>query len=378
MIDMKPRVTTGSPERDVPADLDVIVIGGGQAGLAVGHALKQRDVRFIILDDRARTGDSWRSRWESLRLFTPARYDALPGMRFPAPPGTFPTRDQMADYLEDYARHFELPIHHSVRADGLWPAGEGELGYVVTAGERRYVAPQVVVATGAFQQPRIPVLASHIKRSIRQFHAGEYSTPSMLQDGPVLVVGAGNSGAEIAMEAVRSHRTVLVGRHPGHLPIALDGRLAQVVDHGIWFMVNNVMTLRTPIGRKVAAGIRAGHSGPIERIRPKDLEKAGVERIELRLTGVRNGLPMLADGRVVDVANIIWCTGFRFDFRWIHLPVFDEDGQPMHDRGVVPSSPGLYFLGLPFIYALSSVLVGGVGRDAAYITDRIGARVRIG
>jgi putative flavoprotein involved in K+ transport len=360
-----------------PAEhFDVIVIGGGQAGLAMGYCLSRTGVRYVILDDRERTGDSWRSRWESLRLFTPARYDTLPGMRFPASPGTFPTRDQMADYLEAYATRFDLPIHHGVRVDGLWPAGDGESGFVVTAGGRRYTAPEVVVATGAFAYPRIPVLAGHIGPSIRQVSAGEYSTPAMLQDGAVLVVGAGNSGAEIAMEVARDHRTILVGRHPGHLPIALDGVLAQVVDHGIWFVISKVLTLRTPIGRKLAAGIREGHSGPIERIRPKDLERAGVERIETRFTGVRDGLPMLADGRVLDVANIIWCTGFQLDFSWVHVPVFDEDGYPRHERGVVTSSPGLYFLGLPFIYALNSILVGGVGRDAAYISERIGARMR--
>lgn len=377
VIDMQPVANTPLPERDAPGNLDVIVIGGGQAGLATGYFLKRQGVRFVILDERGRTGDSWRSRWESLRLFTPARYDALPGMRFPASPGTFPTSNQMADYLESYAGRLGLPILHGVRVDGLWPAGDGNKGYVVTAGERRYSAPQVVVATGAFNQPRIPAFADQLDPAILQVSARDYRNPSQLQDGPVLVAGAGNSGAEIAMDVAYSHRTILAGRHPGHFPVRLDGRFALVVDRGIWFVLNNAMSLRTPMGRKAIETFRGGHSTPIERIHPKDLRKAGVERIELRITGVKDGAPMLADGRVLDVANVIWCTGFRFDSSWIHLPVLDDEGYPVQVRGLATSAPGLYFIGMPFIYAPTSLLVGGMGRDAAYIADHIAARVKI-
>lgn len=359
------------------ADVDVIVIGGGQAGLAMGYYLKRQDAHFVILEQRDRVGDIWRSRWDSLRLFTPAKYDGLPGMPFPADPHHCPTRDEMADYLESYAAQFALPVETGLRVDGLWPAGDGRDGFLVTAGDRRYTASKVVIATGAQEGPHMPELATDLDPGIRQLHSSQYLNASQLQDGPVLVVGAGNSGAEIAMEAALEHRTVLAGRNPGQEPITPESHLAPLFDRGIWFLAHHVLTLDTPIGRKCAPAVRAGHAAPRARVRPKDLKAAGVKRSLARVAGVQGGMPLLADGTAVDVANVVWCTGFRNRFDWIHLPVLGADGYPLVERGVVPTVPGMYFIGLPFLYSLSSMLVGGVGRDAAYLAERIAARSRV-
>lgn len=362
--------------REEAHHVDVIVIGGGQAGLAVGYHLKRHGVGFTILEGRERIGDIWRSRWDSLRLFTPAKYDGLPGMPFPADPHHCPTRDEMAAYLEAYAEHFALPVQTGTRVDGVWPARENGDGFVVTAGDRRYTASQVVIATGAQEGPNVPDFASQLDPGIRQLHSSEFRRASQFREGAVLVVGAGNSGAEIALEAARGHRTILAGREPFQEPITPESRLAPLFDRGLWFMAHHVLTLDTPMGRKLAPAIRAGHAAPRARVRPKDLKRAGVERTFSRVEGVQDGMPIIVDGTVLDVTNVVWCTGFRNRFDWIHLPVTGPDGYPLHERGVSTVIPGLSFMGLPFLYSLSSMLVGGVGRDAAYLGDRIAVRIR--
>jgi putative flavoprotein involved in K+ transport len=378
MVIMESLVERNGAVGDGAQRYDVVVIGAGQAGLAIGYYLARQGRRFVILEARERIGDIWRSRWDSLRLFSPARYDGLPGMRFPGSRFAFPTRDQMADYLEAYAERMALPLRTGVHVDGLWPAGDGQDGYVVTAGGPRFEAPQVVVATGAQDRPRVPAFAGDLDPRIRQIHSSEYRNPSQLQAGDVLIVGAGNSGAEIALETAQEHRTILSGRDPGHVPFRIDHRAARLVFPVLWFVASHLMTLKTPIGRKVGPFVRSGHGGPLVRVKPADVQAAGVERTLARTVGVRDGLPLLDDGRVVDVANVVWCTGFWNNFGWVHLPVFGEDGYPDQERGVVSSAPGLYFIGLPFLHSFSSMLVGGAGRDAAYIADRISAYSRVG
>jgi putative flavoprotein involved in K+ transport len=364
------------PDEATMQHFDVIVIGGGQTGLAVGYYLAREGLRFVILDERDRIGDIWRSRWDSLRLFTPARQDGLPGMRFPAPFDAYPTRDQMADYLETYAMTWNLPVQTGTRVDGLWPVDDGQDGYVVTAGERHFAAPQVVVATGIQVRPRVPGFAGELDPAIRQIHSRDYRNPSQFQPGDVLIAGAGNSGAEIALEAVRAHRTLLAGPDTGQIPFRIDSRQARVIFRVMVFVANHVLTLDTPIGRKLAPKIRAGHAAPLARVKPVDLKTAGVERTLARVVGARDGLPLLDDGRVIEARNVVWCTGFRNDFDWIHLPVVGDDGYPLQERGVVPSAPGLYFIGLPFLYAFSSMIIAGVGRDAAWIASRVADRSR--
>jgi putative flavoprotein involved in K+ transport len=345
---------------------ETAIIGGGQAGLVVGYHLARRDRPFVILDSGERIGDAWRKRWDSLRLFTAARYDGLPGMAFPARRYSFPTKDEMADYLEAYAARFAIPVRTGVRVDGLSRQGSR---YLLTAGDRRFEADRVVVATGACQTPRVPPFAQQLDPEIVQLHSSQYRDPSRLREGDVLVVGAGNSGAEIALEVSRTHPTWLSGRHPGHIPVRHGEASARLFSLFWRFFGHWGLTLDTPIGRK-ARPIILSKGEPLIRIKPKDIVAAGIHRVP-RVVGVRDGLPVLEDQRVLEVANVAWCTGFRLDFSWIDLPVFEEDGEPMHRRGVVANEPGLYFVGLDFLYAFSSERITGVGRDAEHIAEHI-------
>ena len=355
--------------RTGPGHFDTVIIGGGQAGLAVGYHLVEQQRSVVILDAGERIGDTWRNRWDSLRVFTPARYDGLPGWSFPAPGWSYPTKNEVADYLETYAAQFRLPVRTGIRVDGL---SRENGGYVVTSGLQRYDADNVVVATGGYQAPRIPEFAAELDPGIVQLHSSEYRNPSQLRDGGALVVGAGNSGAEIALEAAAEHQTWLSGRDTGQEPVRAGGLLDRLLTPPFWFMLSHVLTVRTPIGRRARQQL-SGRGLPLARVRRKDLLRAGVERVP-RLTGVRDGLPVTANGDVLDVATVIWCTGFVPDFRWIDLPVFDAGGEPRHDRGVVRSAPGLYFIGLFFLSAGSSSLIGGVGRDARHIAKQLASR----
>jgi putative flavoprotein involved in K+ transport len=352
---------------------DVVVIGGGQAGLVAGYHLAQRGIDFVILEASPRIGDVWRNRYDSLLLYSPAKYDALPGLPFTLPGHVFPTGRQMADYLEAYAAHHDLPVVTGEHVDRLRPA-RGDAGYAITAGPSQYEAREVIVATGTFQRPYVPEFAAELDPRIRQLHSADYRSPAQLADGPVLVVGVSHSGADIAYEvAAAGHPTILSGTDRGQLPFSVDSRRMRLAWPLMRFVSNNVLALSTPIGRKVALKMR-GHGGPLLRIRRSDLKRAGITRYDARTAGVDGGLPALADGTLLDVATVIWATGFRPDYRWIELPITGDDGWPRHDRGVVESVPGLYFLGLPFLYAFSSMLILGVARDAAYVVGRIAAR----
>jgi putative flavoprotein involved in K+ transport len=355
--------------------VETVIIGAGQAGLSVGYHLARRGRRFVILDAYQRIGDPWRTRWDSLCLFTPARYDGLPGWPFPAPAWSFPTKDEMADYLEAYAARFQLPVRTGTRAERLSREGDR---YVVTAGENRLEADQVVVATGAYRRPRVPAFTAELDPNILQLHSSQYRDPSQLREGGVLVVGAANSGAEIALEVSRDHRTWLSGRHPGQVPFRPGDWSSRLLVPVIVLLATHVLTVKTPIGRAVRQRLQVEGGGvsrgqPLGRVRLEDLAAAGIERVS-RTAGARGGRPVLDDGRILEVANVIWCTGFVPDFAWIDLPVLAADGGPVHDRGVVGSEPGLYFVGLVFQYALASSLVGGVGRDAAHIAEQIASR----
>lgn len=346
---------------------DTVVIGGGQAGLSAGHYLREAGRSFVILDAEDRVGDTWRHRYDSLRLFTPARFNGLPGWRFPAKDYTTPTKDEMADYLEAYAARFALPVLSGIRVDRIGRTGDG---YVVTAGERRFEAANVIVASGAHQAPRVPAFARELDPSIVQLHSSEYRNPSQLRDGGVLVVGAGNSGADIAIEVVGSHATLLSGPEVPHIPVDIDAGFGRhLLLPFVRFLGLHVLTQRTPLGRKGLAKSAAAGT-PLIRVKPKQLLAAGVERVP-KTVDAAGGRPVLADGRVPDVANVIWCTGFRHDLSWIDLPIFGEDGEPAHDRGVVTSEPGLFFVGLPFQFSAASDVLPGVGRDAAFVVRRL-------
>ena len=354
--------------------VDTVIIGAGQAGLSVAYYLKRAGIEFVLLEAAERVGDSWRRRWDSLRLFTPARYDGLVGMPFPAPSHSFPTKDEMADYLAAYAERFALPVRTSVRVDRVTQEG-GQ--YLVSAGRRAWTASNVVVAMATYQRPKVPAFAPELDTGIVQLHSSEYRNPAQLREGSVLVVGAGNSGAEIAIEVVRhGHETWLSGRDTGHIPFAIDGAVARMIVPVLFRVVfHRVVTVDTPIGRRARPKAIA-HSGPLIRLRPKQLQGAGVRRVG-RTTGVRDGLPQLDDGTTLPVANVIWCTGFHPGMSWLDVPVLDSAGEPIHERGVVASHPGLYFVGLHFLYALSSTMIHGVARDAERIARVIVSRARI-
>jgi putative flavoprotein involved in K+ transport len=349
---------------------ETVIIGGGQAGLSVGYHLKKQGRPFVILDANERIGDAWRKRWDSLRLFTPARYDGLQGLRFPAPAASFPTKDEMADYLESYAARFDLPVRTGVKVDGLSRMGDR---FVVASANRRFEAEHVVVATGANQVPKVPAFADELHSSIVQLHSSQYRHPSQLQEGAVLVVGAGNSGAEIAFEVSQTHPTYLSGKPSGQLPVRHGPAVARFVFPVVRFVGNHVLTLKTPIGRKAQSRF-ISHGAPLIRVKLKDLAAAGVEQVP-RTVGIEDGRLALEDGRVLDVSNVIWCTGFKEEFPWIDLPIFGEDGRPLQERGVVVGEPGLYFVGLRFQYAAGSDVLPGVGRDAEYIAKHIASRV---
>jgi putative flavoprotein involved in K+ transport len=348
---------------------ETVIIGGGQAGLATGYHLKRRGLPFVILDAQERVGDAWRTRWDSLRLFTPARYDRLPGLPFPAPAWSFPTKDKMGDYLETYAERFELPVRTRVSVDRLWREGDR---YIISAGDRRIEADRVVVSTGANRVPKVPAFAPQLDPGILQMHSSEYRDPAQLKDGPVLLVGVGNSGAEISFELSRTHRTWLAGKESGQIPVRHGTIRARLGFHVFRFIGHHVLTLGTPIGRRALPKL-GSKAAPLIRVRRRELARAGVQRVP-RVEGVQDGLPLLEDGQVLEVENVIWCTGFRQDFPWIDLPIFGEDGRPEHDRGVVPSEPGLYFVGLVGQYSFSSDVIPGAGRDSGYIAERIASR----
>ncbi len=353
--------------------IQTLIIGAGQAGLTTGYHLRQRGLPFLVVDGSDRLGDNWRRQWDTLTLYTPAKYDSLPGLPFPAEPWHYPGKDEVADYLEQYAVAHDLPVRLHTRVTRLTRQGEGFRAELDTGA---VTCDNVVVATGSFgRTPFVPDLAADLDPAIVQLHSSRYRRPSQLAAGPVLVVGASHSGTDIAYEVAESHPTVLAGRDCGAIPVTLGSWNAHVVLPVVVFAFRHVLTRRTPMGRKEMDEVRF-HGGPALRWKPSDLARRGVRRIEARVTGTRDGMPELADGTVVEAANVVWCTGFQQAFDWIDLPVFDDRGWPAEYRGVVDDAPGLFFCGLSFQYAMSSMVFPGVSRDADFVAARIAARVR--
>lgn len=346
--------------------LPAVVVGAGQAGLAAGYHLRHAGLEFQILAADERIGDTWRRRWDSLRLFTPAFFNGLPGMEFPADdPDYLPTKDEVADYLETYAETFRLPVRLDTRVHRVRGS---EDGYAVDTDDGRVRTPVVVVATGAFSRPKIPSFADQLPDSVFTAHSSRYRNPGQLRDGDVLVVGAGNSGTQISTEvaATDPHRNVwLAGRDTGRLPRRLLGR-----DLYRWLApLSRILSRDTFLGRRLYRKL-AGSGDPVFSTELEKMKDTGVRRIG-RIEAVSDGRPATGEGEILDVSNVLWCTGFRQDFSWIDLDVFDEDGRPRHRRGVVPDAPGLYFVGLRWLHRLSSSLMGGVGRDARHVVSHI-------
>jgi putative flavoprotein involved in K+ transport len=351
---------------------DTLVIGAGQAGLAAGYHLKRSGVSFALLDAADEVGSAWKDRWDSLRLFTPARYNALPGMPFPGERYSLPTKDQVAGYLKAYAAYFALPVRPRTAVTSL---RRGADGYVVhTASGESLAARSIIVATGANQQPYVPAFATALKPELMQLHSSAYRRPAQLPPGGVLVVGAGNSGAQIALElAAAGRRVVLSGPDTGSLPRRFLGR--DVYDW-IWPTLL-AASVDSALGRRLMRGkLFAGD--PLVGMSANSLAHSNLTRAG-RTTGARDGLPLLDDGSAVaGIAAVVWCTGFRPDFSWIELPVLGLDGYPVHRRGLATDAPGLAFLGMRYQYRVRSALLGGVGEDAAYVTARVVEFLRSG
>jgi putative flavoprotein involved in K+ transport len=340
---------------------DVIVVGGGQAGLAVGHFLVQQGREFKILEAADVPAAAWRARWDSLVLFTPVRYDSLPGLAFPGDPDSYPGRDAVVAYLEEYARHFELPVELNSRVRALRQNGGG---YLVELDDRSYEAEQVVVATGPFQVPRVPALAADLAPDVVQLHSTEYRTPDAIPPGPVLVVGGGNTGFQIAEELAGSREVHLsIGSRQTPLPQRIFGR-----DLFRYLEATGLMSKSTStrIGRRLQQRETLIGSSPRSARR-----RHGI-RLRPRTTAVSGSEVTFGDGTKLAPSAVVWATGFVLDHSWIDLPVLDETKRVIHERGVT-AAPGLYFLGLPWQYTRGSALLGWVKDDAEHLAQQIAA-----
>ena len=339
---------------------EVIVIGAGQAGLAIGYHLAQQGRRFTILDAADGPAAAWRGRWDSLRLFTPARHDSLPGLDFPGEPDHYPSRDEVVAYLTDYARRFELPIEYGSRVNAVRRDGDA---YLVELDDRTERADQVVVATGPFQVPRVPPIADRLGRDVVQMHSTAYRTPDEIPAGPVLVVGGGNTGFQIAEELAGSHEVHLsIGSRQMPLPQRVLGR-----DIFSFLVATGLMgkTVHSRIGRRMKD--RDSLIGST----PRAARRRGIH-LHGRTHGAEGSTVTFQDGSSLAVRTVIWATGFRLDHSWIDAAIFDTGGDVLHERGAT-ASPGLYFLGLPWQHTRGSALLGWVKDDAGHIARLIGA-----
>ena len=337
------------------------MIGGGQAGLALGYHLAGQGRDFTILEAAAESAAAWRQRWDSLKLFTSARYDALAGMDFPGDPDRYPTRGEVADYLTEYARHFDLPVELNSRVESVRKA-DGT--FLVELDDRTCEADQVVVATGPFQTPFVPGIASGLGDEVEQLHSTAYRSPRSLPEGPVLVVGGGNTGYQIAEELSASHETHLsIGSRQTPLPQRILGR-------DLFWYLDKTGLIRKPTSSRIGKRMQQREDTLIGS-RPRTARRRGVE-LHGRAVDAAGSTVSFSDATKLDVRSVIWATGFRPDHSWIDVPVFDGDGRIAHDRGVT-AAPGLYFLGLLWQHSRGSALLGWVKDDAEYIAQQIGA-----
>jgi putative flavoprotein involved in K+ transport len=352
----------GEAQKDPAGDqrLDVVVVGGSQAGLAMAWHLAQQGLRFLVLEAGPELGQVWRSRWDSLKLFTPAQYDNLPGMAFPAPADTYPTKDPVADYLQAYAAAFDLPVRLDAKVTELTRLEDGS--FEVRTADAIHQAWQVVVATGPFQVPFVPPQAAKLDGSVIQVHSADYRNPQALPEGPVLVVGGGNSGFQIAEElaATRSVDLSIATTYP-MLPQRRAGR-------DLFWWLTRLGLLKVTVDSRL--GRRMSRRDFVIGTNRRRLERAGV-RFRPRLADAEGRTVRFADHSLLeDVGVVVWATGYRPDYGWIHIPGVVREGHVVHRRGVT-EVPGLYFLGLSWQHTRGSALLGFVNDDAAYLTDRI-------
>jgi putative flavoprotein involved in K+ transport len=343
-----------------PVIRDLVVVGGGQAGLAIGYFLAQQNADFTILEAAAEPAAAWRARWDSLRLFTPVRYNSLPGKAFPGDPDTYPRRDDVVAYLTDYAQQFDLPVELSSPVHSINPLDGG--GYIIEMNGRGYEANQVVIATGPFQVPHVPALAKDLDDVVAHFHSSDYRMPGSIPPGPVLVVGGGNTGFQIAAELAATHPVHLsIGARQTPLPQRLLGRdlFTFLVKTGL---MNKSVDTRLGQRLKDRETLIGSHPRSLRRRHGVSLHRRAKSADANRVT--------FEDGTTLEVSSVIWATGYRLDHSCVHAPVFDDEGAVVHHRGVT-RSPGLYFLGLPWLHTRGSALLGWVKDDAQFVSERI-------
>jgi putative flavoprotein involved in K+ transport len=339
---------------------DVVVVGAGQAGLAAGHFLARRGRRFVILEAADAIGPAWRERWDSLLLFTPRRYDSLPGLAFPGDPDGYPTRDEVVAYLEQYAERFELPIELGSRVRSVT---KQDGTFALDVGDRKIEAEQVVVATGPFQVPRVPAFADDLAPEVFQTHSTGYRKPSDVPQGTVLLVGGGNTGYQIAKELAATHAVkIAIGSRQTPLPQRILGR-------DLFWWLTKLGLLEKTVDSRI--GRRARHRDTLIGSSPRELRRHGIE-LKPRVVGASARTVSFADGSELDADAVIWATGYRPDYSWIELPGTAEAGAARHRRGVT-DVPGLYFLGLSWQHTRGSALLGWVEDDAAFVVEQIEA-----
>ncbi|MGN7454203.1 flavin-containing monooxygenase [Paenibacillus pasadenensis] len=340
---------------------NVLVIGGGQAGLAAGYYLTLAGIDFIIVDGSSRVGDSWRNRYDSLLLFTPKGYSELPGLSFPGKKEQLPNKNETADYLETYASNFQLPLHLNTSVISL---NKSNGLFYITTNKEDYIARHVIIATGPFHKEAIPDIASKISTDVKQIHSASYKNPEQLSEGDTLVVGAGNSGTQIAVE-ISKHRKVYLssGHRPLLLPLHIGGK-----NIFYWFDKLGILkaTAHSFIGKKIQS-----RPDPIFGFELKKRIKASAITLVPRTIDAKNKSIIFSDGSQREFTNIIWSTGFKPDYKWLELShVINERGAIKHERGITPES-GLYIVGMPWQHRRTSALIGGVGLDAQHVVNEI-------
>jgi putative flavoprotein involved in K+ transport len=340
---------------------DVVVIGAGQAGLAMGYYLQQQRRHFLILERASSVGAAWHDRWESLTLFTPRRYDSLPGLAFPGDPEGYPSRDEVISYLERYAMELRLPIELSSEVRKLTAR---ERSFLLEVDGRTVTADEVVVATGPFQAPFVPAIAAGLDPKVVQMHSTAYRAPGDVPSGAVLVVGGGNTGFQIAKELSATATVELsIGSRQKPLPQRLLGR-------DLFWWLTKTRLLRTTVGSRL--GQRLRQRDTLIGSNPRELRKRYGVVTRPRAIDASGRTVRFEDGSELDVDAVIWATGYRPDYDWIELPVFDANGRLRHRRGVT-DVPGLYFLGLTWQHTRGSALLGWVKDDAEFLAGEIDA-----
>jgi putative flavoprotein involved in K+ transport len=341
-------------------NIEVLVIGAGQAGLAMGYYLKKAKLSFVLVDAAKQVGDVWRNRYDSLVLFSPRAYSSLPGMDLPGDPEGFPTKDEIAKYLETYANYFSIPIHLNTNVEKLEQIDDK---YRVITSQGNFIAKNVVIAAGPFQKPFIPKLHGTVSKRIFQIHTSEYRRPSQLPEGSILVVGGGNSGSQIATELSASRKVYL---STGHEIVFIPHR---ILNRSIFWWLDVLGLSKVSVDTKLSKFLKK--TEPVIGMELKPLIASGKVKLKERAISFHDQHIKFKDGSTIKVDSIIWATGFQFDFSWIDIPgILDHQKRPLHQRGISPVK-GIYFLGLPWLSRVGSAQLNGVGHDAKYLIDSI-------